>query len=556
MSRPLPRLLHFATLAIVALVGLALGLSHPRFQFGTLVGDDAGYYLAIARNFCLGLGFSFDRVHATNGFNPLMPMLLIPLDRLLAPGYDLVTCFRIATLTSWVVVVLGLRPLQELAQRVLTEAGVAEAPRETAVAAVLLFYAGFLALKGYYGMDAFLVLTVGLVYLARVAQHGLTRPGALPALTDGLLLGLAVLARVDSLPLAVAAFAVMALRAGTRLPAWRPIVARALPFTIIVAAYLAWNRIGFGDWLPISARLKSAFPKLDLAASLHTVLHSSLNRIDQIAVFTAFALALGWLLMVALPAALRPSREPDAAPRPGHDAMFVLALYLAGRLGWLLAFSRLDVQGSYFVLAHPFIALVALAAAQRLFAARGVSATAGAIAALALALAAGKVATTWPAVQAIAVGRGDEWAAARRFHDAVGERDVIYGDALGLIGYAADRAWVNGDGVANERAYQDAIRDHRLADYLQRSGVTHVVLSCSPPRPLPDAPFAHGVPSLLHGAIDTLTMDPARLVLRESLRRNGGTELWMFAWEAPRTPAQASVGPVSGFEASGQPPAR
>ena len=41
------------------------------------------------------------------------------LDRLLAPGYDLVTCFRIATLTTWVVVMLGLWPLHALASRVL-----------------------------------------------------------------------------------------------------------------------------------------------------------------------------------------------------------------------------------------------------------------------------------------------------------------------------------------------------------------------------------------------------------------------------------------------------
>ena len=525
MTRPLSRMLHMATLTLLALVGMALALSHPRFQFGTLVGDDAGYYLAIARNFCLGHGFSFDRVHPTNGFNPLMPMLLIPLDRMLAPGYDLVGCFRIATLLSWLVLVAGLRPLQQLCARAFESMGMPESPRDLAVAATAFMYTGFIALKGYYGMDAFLVLTAGLFYLARVSEHGMLRAGARAALTDGVLLGLAVLARVDSLPLAAAAFAVMALRARGEPAAWRRILARAIPFTLLVASYLAWNRLGFGDWLPISARLKSAFPRLDIAASLDVVLHSSLNRIDQIAVLLAFALALTWLAF-----SMRHALRPATAAR---DAMLVYALYLAGRLGWMLAFSRFDVQGSYFLLAHPFVTIVLLAGAYRVLGARGVTTVAAAIVVLSAGLAVGKLATVLPQVRAIAAHESDEWAIARRFHDAVSDHDVLYGDAMGLIGYASDRPWINGDGVANERAYQDAIRDHALADYLGRAGVTHVVMSCSPSAPLPSAPFAFAVPSRLHAASDTLTLNPGAIVLRERLRRGGDTELWMFRWRSP-----------------------
>ncbi len=556
MNRFLPRLLNFATLLLLAGVGVTLAVSHPRFQFGTLVGDDAGYYLAIARNFCLGHGFSFDRVSPTNGFNPLMPMLLIQLDRLTAPAYDLVACFRIATLTTWVIVVLGLRPLQTLADRVLAESGFPSQHRGFAVAALLFMYAGFLALKGYYGMDAFLVLTIGLAYLARVAERGLLSPGLVFALADGSLLGLAVLARIDSLPLAVAAFAVMVLRRRDEPGAWRAILARALPFTLIVAAYLGWNRIGFGDWLPISARLKSAFPHLDPAASLRTVLHSSLNRVDQLALFAALAAAILWLL-----AALKSFRDQPAHAPAGaggaRDAMLILALYLAGRLGWLLAFSRLDVQGSYFMLAHPFIALVALVFAGRFLGARGAALTASGVVVVTLALAAGKWATALPSVSAIAAGRGDEWAAARRIHDAVGDHDVIFGEALGLIGYAADRPWINGDGVANSRAYQDAIRAHALTAYLSRAGVTHVVLAASPARPLPSAPFAWAVPSHLYGISDTLGLDPAGITLREGLRRSGGTELWLIRWAGgPRDSGGPGLQGAPGTRRSASPSAR
>src|SRR5947208_1350923 len=58
----LRRLLLALSALLLAAVGIALASVHPRFFFGTLVGDDAGYYLAIARNVCLGHGLSFDRL--------------------------------------------------------------------------------------------------------------------------------------------------------------------------------------------------------------------------------------------------------------------------------------------------------------------------------------------------------------------------------------------------------------------------------------------------------------------------------------------------------------
>src|SRR5262249_48861652 len=135
----------------------------------------------------------------------------------------------------------------------------------------------------------------------------------------------------------------------------------ALGVAAIVAPYLLWNRLRFGDWLPISARLKSAFPHWDPTASLHTVTHTSLNGADLAAVFLALAAALLWC-------ATWPARRSSAGRGPGLPgalpAMHMWALSLAVRLVWLLLFSRLEVQGSYFVLAPPFLALAAILAAR------------------------------------------------------------------------------------------------------------------------------------------------------------------------------------------------
>jgi hypothetical protein len=525
VTRTLRSVLIAFTASILVAVGIALATAHPRFCLGTLVGDDAGYYLAIARNYCLGHGFSFDRLRPTNGFNPLMPLLLIPLDRALAPGYDLVSCFRIGALVTWGALALGWWPLHRLAGRVFDAHGFPADARGLAVAAVGFFYAGFVGLKGYYGMDAFLVLLLGLVYLERVSRHGLLARGRLAALGEGALLGAIVLARVDSLPFTAAAFAGMLFASRARPGALAAIAGRLAACVAVVAPYLAWNRIGFGEWLPISARLKTSFPQFDPARSLDIVLRSSLNPVDKLALFVALAASAGWLVVAATRMRRPPIEEPGA-----RQAMGVCALYLVARIVWLLLFSRLDVQGSYFVLAHPFVALSALVLAHRLGGARAASAAAAGVALLTLCLAGAKLAAIGPQVRAIAAGSGDEWALGRRLHDAVSDGDVLYGGALGLIGFAADRPWINGDGVANDRAYQDTIRAGRLAALLEHEGVTHLVVTVSPPRPPGREPLVLRVASTLYGVSDSLIANPEDIVRRDALRRNGGSELWLVRW--------------------------
>ena len=82
------------SLALIGLIAWVLLAADPRWSTLLLVGDDAGYYLAIARNVCLGYGASFDRIHPTNGFNPLYTLLLVGFDRALVPGASVLGCYR------------------------------------------------------------------------------------------------------------------------------------------------------------------------------------------------------------------------------------------------------------------------------------------------------------------------------------------------------------------------------------------------------------------------------------------------------------------------------
>lgn len=521
-------MLTLAAVAIVLALGAVLAFVEPRFLLGTLAGDDAGYYLAVARNACLGHGFSYDRIEPTNGFNPLMPALLIPLDRLLAPGLDLVACFRIGMLVAWAAAAWALISARALARRVLDAHGVPAGPRALATGAFLWFLAAFVVPKGYYGMDAFLTLGFGLAFLAGVADRGPLAPGRGAAVRDGLLLAGAVLARVDTLPLAAAAFLAM-LREARREPGGMARLAgRAALFAAAILPYVAWNRVRFGEWLPISARLKSSFPHWDPAASLDVVLHSSLNAADVAMTFLALGGAVLWL---ARGRRGRPRAGPGPAPpdAPG-TAMTILALALAARLAWLLLWSRLDVQGSYVILAHPFVALAALVLATRAAGSRGLAIAALALALLGLGLLGGKLRASLPAVRAIAAGDGDEWALGRRIHDAVAPDEVIYGGAFGLIGYIADRAWINGDGVANTRAYQQAIHDGRLAQHLAARSVDHVVVVTPPADVPPPGAIPVTAESLLLGGSDTIEVQGRDIVFGSRMRRNAGSMLWLVRW--------------------------
>ena len=472
-----------AAFAILLLIGVALAFTHPRYQITVLVGDDAGYYMAIARNYSLGYGYSFDRIGTTNGFNPLMPALLIGFYRVFAPNLEIITCFRIGTLITWLALVAGVFPFRHLVRRVLRTYEFPKAWLELAVASATFAYAGFIALKGYYGMDAFLVLGLVLIWMGRVSRGGLLSPGVTNAVVDGILLGAVVLARVDSLPLIAVAFALMLVRAAGGRGTLSGLLIRAAAFAVFVVPYFLWNHANFGDWLPISARLKTAFPHLDVSSSLNVVLHTSLNKPDQLLLFGALVAALVWCFS-SMNQVWR--AVPVACGANARDAMLVWASYLVIRLTWLLLFSRFDVQSSYFILAGPFFFVAVLVGIGRWRPQMGAALACGAMIATTILLIGGKLAVAVPQLRAVAAGDADNgWELARKIHNVVRADEIIFGGSQGLLGFIADRSWINGDGVANNSEFQRAKMSGKLAEYLECHQVTFVEIDINQGRSLP-----------------------------------------------------------------------
>jgi hypothetical protein len=541
----------------VLAIGWLLLVAPAWRSYDWLAADDAGYYFHIARNALLGHGFSFDRLALTNGFNPLFPSLLIPLYRLFGDPPAVLVAYRLGVgMSVAAMVVAGVTFVRWIRDALPADAWT-PARRRLAAATVAVVWAFFMMPKAYYGLDAPLVLMFGLLWLRRVQRHGLLGPGVRAAVIDGILLAALFLSRVDTLPLLVAAFGLMALAAPGRAGAWRAIAWRAAAVAACVAPFVAWALTHFGTWVPISARLKTSFPRLDPAASLAVIRGAQLNAVD----LTAFALA--WVIAVAIALRMLPrvfGRERHAVLDDGARATtWVLASYLAMRLTYLALFSRLDVQGSYAILAHMFLAWCAFAALTALLRRAGDEAARGRIAGVACAVAvaiatlllAGKTATLqrrWAAITP--GGAGDMPAFAAAIHDATRPDDVLYGGAFGLLGFFSDRAWINGDGVANDHDYQLALRDDDLAGYLAARGVTHIAYLDLPGTLGADGRVHLRVASHLYGTIATLVFPPDPAPLRGWTARGGGAHIVIARYDAATAASDRTTLPDTGGAAS------
>ncbi|HEY2956439.1 MAG TPA: hypothetical protein VGK89_14465 [Candidatus Eisenbacteria bacterium] len=536
-----------AVLTLVG-VGAVLAFAPLPWSVGPLVGDDAGYYLAIARNYCLGYGLSFDRLHPTNGFNPLYPLVLIPLVRLLPPGLPIMACYRAGLLADFAAMVLALFWFLRLLDAFLARGELSAESRSHLRGAGVAFFALFVATKPHYGMDPPLVLLTGLWYLARVARRGLLAPGTRAAALDGCLLGLLFLARVDSLPFLVAAWVLMALETIARRNPWGPFVGRVAVTAALCAPYLLYSTARFGTWLPVSARIKSSFPHLDLAQSLRTIRGTSLGPADHVTFVVAYPLA--WVTIALLAPRVARAVRARSPLEPWSAALGLMALYLVGRLSYMLLFSRADVQGGYFVLAPAFIVMAfvtALGALARrgqaagLAGERRLAALGGSALALVAVLAfAAKLQLTLVRHQ----GRGAHGAPndaqlGREIHDRTGRGDVIFGGSFGLAGFFSDRAWINGDGVANNYEYQrmflapGAHGEGGLEGYLRANHVTHVAFVLpSGMRPEGAAPIRLSAYSWLYDRLNEYEVWPRDIVLARPSGRGppGSSTFYLARW--------------------------
>lgn len=232
-------------LAIVALALVSLGAPLcwlSGHELATQYEDDAFYYFQIAKNVGLGRGFSFDGLHATNGFHPLWLALLVPLFRWLPP---LDAPVRAAGLLEALLLGCAGALVHAVMRR-------QQAPRWSALAAGVLVFAlpGTRSLTRV-GLESALCMCL----LAGIWRALPRQPaeGSAPWLRLGGLCALALLARLEAL---CALGCLLWLLRVPLMAAPRRALWLVGPPLVTFALYLTWNRLGFGTWLPVSGLVK------------------------------------------------------------------------------------------------------------------------------------------------------------------------------------------------------------------------------------------------------------------------------------------------------------
>jgi 4-amino-4-deoxy-L-arabinose transferase-like glycosyltransferase len=205
--------------------------------------DDAFYYFQIAKHAVEGSGFSFDGLHATNGFHPLFCWLALPVFALTSSAWlpirVLMCLLALASAGTGYVV-----------YRVGRSLGDERAGELMALLFLLSPFTWIIPLRGCEGS-----LAVLCVALALWQATSMREIATVPLLKLGALVGLAGLARTENVFLALGMVAWLA----TRTRQWRHYLAFAGAAALVVSPWLVWNLAQFGTIVQVSGSAKAAF---------------------------------------------------------------------------------------------------------------------------------------------------------------------------------------------------------------------------------------------------------------------------------------------------------
>jgi len=263
--------LGFAAAAVVLLLLILPGQLRPDHFFQ----DDSYFYLQVAAKLAAGQGSTFHGITPTNGYHPLwMPFCVLA--QWLADG-DRLVGMRLVTLVQ---ILLFLGTLLCFRRG----AALAGTRRWWVGAAPLgAFFLGTTLHGSEAHLNAFMQCAAVVSLLSAASQDRAT-----PWVRTGLLLGFAVLARLDNIFVVgwLLVFGTMGL-IGRRVRIRRLLLA-GVSTTLVVLPYLIHNRVVFGHIMPISGAVKSTFPHVEFDPG-------GLGGMGRLAVlFGLLALLISW----------------------------------------------------------------------------------------------------------------------------------------------------------------------------------------------------------------------------------------------------------------------
>lgn len=431
--------------------------------------DDAYFYLNIARNVARGLGSTFDGLALTNGYQPLWLALLAGALRV-TRAFSADSGIRVALILASACAIWGTLIFVKLLDRL----GVRPLVATASILGLLSGYAFW-----FFGLEAHLnVLVAGICFTMFWTRWQALSAGDIGTRRGALAMALAAaaltLTRIDLV--IWSALLLLALSAGRALVGIdRRSVTRVAALEIggsslVVLAYLAFNRLYFGVWFPISALLRSK----PLGFDLRSIWFYHLVDTVHLAILLAAAIVM---IVVALRQMRGVGVRAVLGTRVGFGA--VLAIGAFGHCVASILFAAAWVPRYLMTPSCAVAVVIALLLTEfagvlsqprrRVLNALVLVGVVGVSGKLAM-LGAGRLwGAPWPAPAIFADFRQD--IAPYLTRDAV----AFIVDDAGEFAWFCDCHVINGDGLVNDWTYQQFVHERRIPDYLRSRRVSYIV---------------------------------------------------------------------------------
>ena len=437
--------------------------------------DDAFFYLTIARNIARGLGSTFDQLSPTNGYQPLWLGVLAAAYRVTGPLSPEAGIAVAVALGCGCVLGGGI-----LLVRLLTRMG-------TAPPMVVLAILGLLANVGFwsFGMETHLGVLVAAVFFTALwsrwmgagsREYAGWSSAVLLALAGALL----ALTRLDLVLWVAICFSVLAI--GRLATGWpldlvrkRSVIEVGVS-TAIVIAYLVFNRVTFGLWMPISAHLRTQ--PLSFFGLEWLMAPEGWADLAQMIILLAAALVmLAWAARVAH----RRGARALAGTPVGFGALLAFCVIVHSVCSVLLSASFEPRYHLMSACATLLVVAVLVNESRSRLAPSLETMFSGLTLAVSLAIALFLVRMGVTRVASSAVPPSDLEQFRVAMAGIVPRATVVF-----QVDWAGETAWfcdcrlINGDGLVNSWAFQRAVRERRVVDFMRSSGTEFVIYSDGP----------------------------------------------------------------------------
>lgn len=425
------------------------------------VPDDAAYFFKTGENIAAGEGLTFDGINRSNGFQPLWLLVVAGIASIFRGSPELM--FRCYMLLQAALAAAGAAIVLSVHRRVFK-------PLVTLV--VMLLFLPLVLFQSVNGMEsALFVFCAAVAFLVVFRLRPFESQGTLRLFSFGLLLGIVMLSRLDSVFIGASVCALVLYRLLSRdvelKSGIKMLVLVIGGASVVVVPYLVYNHVQFGSLMPISGSLKSTFPAFSF--SIGKVMNIS-SRFLLAVLAAPFYLA--W--SVAVP----PSADSDrnrfrASVGILASAVILHFLHSTIFLDWAV-FSWHFISYSMFLsLAVSEPAELCLERFKRM-----AGPALAAIAVLLFAAGGAKVLSSTLGMETDSSWRVQSYRAARWARNSTAPHAVFAMKDAGNFGYFSKRAVINLDGLVNSGEYQEVLRDGSLREYLKTNHVGYLVQQC------------------------------------------------------------------------------